>query len=148
MESENQTIVALIDFLNTAYLIKHKRKPKLENYEKVRAKLQSIDSRIKVLAIADPQSINIINQKKNYESYRDKGEIVQVGPGEEADYYMIKYAEKNPNYCIISSDGFKNYNIEETLKERVIPVCIINGEVIFSKKLELFLKRFQKSNKI
>ena len=52
---------------------------------------------------------------------------------------MIKYAENKENCYIITNDAFRDYNINDGLKQRIIPVCIIENEVIFSQKLEKFL---------
>lgn len=111
-------------------------KPKLCNFERVRNKLLSLDPTAEIIGIADPSSPYVIDQKEKYESYVDNGIIIQVGPREEADYYMIIYANNNRDCYIISNDGFKDYKIQDNLISRVVPVCIINGEVIFSRKLK------------
>lgn len=140
MESKKDDSVFLIDFLNIAYLSKENGNPRLSNYEKVRDKLKSINPKAKVLAIADPHAYKRINYQEKYEALIDKGEIIQVGSGEEADYYMIQYAKPYQNCCIISNDSFKDHNLNRDIKKRIIPVCIINNEVIFSKKLKEFPK--------
>lgn len=131
--------IFLIDFLNVAYLLKENGKPRIKNVELVVGKLKLLSPLTKVICIADPSTPYIIDNKKKYKKLIDEGQIVQVGSGEEADYYMIKYAENKSNCCIITNDGFKNHKFNENLKNRIIRVSIINSEVIFSKNFNEFL---------
>jgi len=54
--------------------------------------------------------------------------------------FEILQANYHPNCFIISNDAFREYDISEELKNRIIPVSIIYNEVIFSKKLVDYLK--------
>ena len=92
------------------------------------------------MGIADPSAPYSIDQEEKYRLLINEGDVIQVGSGEEADYYMIAYARNKPYCFIITNDGFKDHKIHDNLKKRVIPVCIINDEVIFSKKLNEHLK--------
>ena len=131
--------IFLIDFLNIAYLIKDNGKPRIKNVELVIRKLKLLSPLNKVICIADPSTPYVIDNKKKYKAFIDEGQIVQVGSGEEADYYMIKFAENKSDCCIVTNDGFKNHEFNENLKDRIIRVSIINNEVIFSKSLNVFL---------
>lgn len=131
--------IFLIDFLNVAYVLKEKGKPRIKNVELVVKKLKLLSPLAKTIYVADPSAPFKIDNKEKYEKLIDNGEIVQVGSGEEADYYMIKYAENKSYCCIVTNDGFKNHKFNENLKNRIIRVSIINGEVIFSKNFNEFL---------
>lgn len=110
-------------------------KPRLRNYNLVKKSLLTIKPKVKIFGIADSTAYRAIDQKDEFELLRNNGEIVQVTSGEEADYYLIKYAENKKNCLIITNDRFNNHNISNNLKNRIIPVVIIDDEVIFSEKL-------------
>ena len=112
----NQTSVYLIDFLNIAHL---NGKPKLHNYELVRNELLSLDPTALIRGIADPHARKKIDDKVQYEILKRNGEIIQVGPDEEADFYLIKYAEDKPHCFIITNDRFKPYKPKNGLKKRM-----------------------------
>lgn len=136
----NEELIFLIDLLNIALINRFKNKGKIENFEFVKSKLQEKYPECKVIGIADPSAPYKINKKFIYEKYVQKGIISQVGPGEKADYYILEFAKNHPNCFIISNDAFKEYDISEELKSRVIPVSLIYNDVIFSKKLVDYLK--------
>ena len=128
--------IALIDFLNVAYHKKINGKASLKNFHVVRKKIRALSPKTKVLGIADPSAPYSIDERKGYKQLVDKGIVIQVGPGEEADYYMIKFAENKKNCYIFTNDAFRDYEVSEELKNRIIPICIIEDDVIFSKKFE------------
>ena len=136
MRNINDHFTFLIDFLNIAYYSKINGKPRLSNYELVKEQLIKLYPEVKIYGIADPKTPYVIDEKIKYEKFVNKGEIIQVGPKEQADYYMIKYAEKDSFCFLITNDSFKDYRFNDGLKERIIPFCIINDKVIFSKKLK------------
>lgn len=133
-------LLFLIDFLNIVNVSKINGKPKLLNYLLVKEKLSILFPNCKVCAVADPGAPWVIDQKNKYENLHDKGEIIQVGPGEKADYYMLKYLEEFPDCYIISNDGFKEYNLKSQVRDRVIHLCIIENVVFFSEKIEILGK--------
>jgi len=135
-----EELIFLIDLLNIALINRDRNKAKIENFELVKNILQDKYTRCKIIGIADPSAPYKINNKSIYENYIQKGIISQVGPGEKADYYIIQYAKNHPYCLIISNDAFREYDISEELKNRIIPVTIINNEAIFSKKLVDYLK--------
>ena len=139
MIENNEELIFLIDFLNITLINRDRNKAKIENFELVKNFLQDKYTGCKVIGIADPSAPYKINNKSIYENYVQKGIISQVGTGEKADYYMIQYAKNHPNRLIISNDAFREHDISEELKIRIIPVTIINNEVIFSKKLVEYL---------
>ena len=139
MIENNEDLIFLIDLLNIALINRDRNKAKIENFELVKNILQDKYIGCKVIGIADPSAPYKINNKSIYENYVRKGIISQVGPGEKADYYVIRYAKNHPNCLIISNDAFREYDIRKELKNRIIPVTIINNEVIFSKKLVDYL---------
>ena len=58
---------------------------------------------------------------------------------------MLEYAKNHLNCFIISNDAFREYDISEELKNRIIPVSIIYNEVIFSKKfVDYFITQLRK----
>jgi len=135
MIDNNKELIFLIDLLNIALIIRIRNKGKIENFELVKSTLHAKYSRCKVIGVADPSAPYKINNKSIYENYVQKGVISQVGPGEKADYYMLEYAKNHLNCFIISNDAFRDYDINEELKDRIIPVSIIYNEAIISKKL-------------
>jgi len=136
----NEELIFLIDLLNIALINRFRNKGKIENFEYVKSKLQENYPECNVIGVADPSAPYKINKKFIYEKYVKKGIISQVGPGEKADYYMLEYAKNHPNCFIISNDAFREYDISEELKNRIIPVSLIYNEAIFSKKLVDHLK--------
>ncbi len=139
MENNEKFCIILIDFLNIAYHKKQNGKADLDNFNLVRKKVLSLFPKAKVYGIADPSTPYSINKRNQYRKLVGEGVVIQVGPGEEADYYMIKYAENKKNCYIITNDAFRDYNINYKLQERIIPVCIIESEVMFSQKFDTLL---------
>ena len=140
MIDDNEELIFLIDFLNIVLINRVRNKGKIENFKLVKNILHDKYLGCKVIGIADPSAPYKINNKSIYENYVQKGVISQVGPGEKADYYMLEYAKNHPNCFIISNDAFREYDISEELKNRIIPVSLIYNEAIFSKKLVDYLK--------
>lgn len=124
----------LIDFLNIAY---QSGKPELRNFELVLSKLRSLDPSATILGIADPHSIKVIDDQDRYEQLVKTGVIRQVPSKGEADFYMLKFAEMKPNCYLVSNDTFKDYELKNGVKERIIQLTIIGDEVIFSEKIML-----------
>ena len=110
----------LIDFLNVAHLKKHNGIPTVNSFKLVRKKILSLDPIAKIFGIADPSSPFKVNSIEKYEKLRDAGIIRQIGPGEKADPYMIKFAESRPHCCIITNDKFEDYAISDELRKTII----------------------------
>lgn len=135
MIDDKDELIFLIDLLNIVLINRVRNKGKIENFDLIKNQLQEEYPECNVIGVADPSAPYKINNKFIYENYVQKGVISQAGPGEKADYYMLEYAKNHLNCFIISNDAFREYDISEELKNRIIPVSIIYNEVIFSKKL-------------
>jgi len=141
---DSHNLEFLIDFLNIAFLNRYRNKARLVIFNLVKKKIRDLYPFSKILGVADPSTPYKIDNRYKYEKLKQNQIISQVGPGEKADYYLLEYAKNHPNCFIISNDAFKEYDIKEQLRKRIIPVGIINNEVIFSQKLYAYLQDEEK----
>ena len=136
-----EEIEFLLDFSNIVHENQSFKKAKLKNYERIKSELVNIRPKAKILSIADARTRHIIDDKHKLESLFVKDNIIQAPLGEKADYYILNYAKRHSTVLIISNDHFREYSFRNTLVNRIIPYKIINNDVIFSEKLENYLKK-------
>lgn len=115
-------------------------KAKVNNYYLLKQALEKEFPGALIYYLTDASTRYKVDDKEAYERICATGEIIQTPAGETADHYLLLFARETPNCVIISCDRFKDHAISKGLLNRVIPVVIIGTKVIFSKKLELFIK--------
>lgn len=137
MVTDTESNLYLIDFLNIAYYF---GKAELATYLLVQKAVQSIDPSAEIITVADPHAYRVIDDKQGFKALKKSRELIQVGPSEKADFYLIQYAKDKPHCFIITNDAFRDYEINDGLKDRLIRFTIIKDEVIFSENLNKALK--------
>jgi hypothetical protein len=136
-------ITVIVDTLNILYQ-SASGKPRVQTFQLVK---QAITARLPgatIFFLADASTRHKIDDKDTYEKICKTEGIIQTPAGEQADDYLIAYAEKKPFCLIISCDRFRDHTIGEGLFRRIIPAVIIGEDVIFSKKLDNVLQSFEK----
>ncbi len=139
-KKKRDTIDIVMDFSNIVHENQTYYIAKLSNYEFVKSEIIRIIPRANLIPIADARTRHKIDEKSKFENKIVKNEIIQAPAGEKADYYILKYAKRHYSSLVISNDLFRGYPNKNGLEKRIIPYKIINNDVIFSEKLNRYLK--------
>jgi hypothetical protein len=125
----------VVDLPNVLYANRVGRKAKLINFLRLKEALANQFPGAQTIFVAEAKTRYIVDDKKQYDACVKNGEIIQIPPTEKADYYVLEYAKKKANCLVISCDQFKDYQIPDDLRRRVIPFVIMGEDVILSPKL-------------
>ncbi|MFX0102219.1 MAG: hypothetical protein ACFFCS_21820 [Candidatus Hodarchaeota archaeon] len=134
-------LVIVVDLVNVMMTNKTGKKGKLSYYQLMKEKLDELFLGNEIYYIADASGRHRVDDKDEFERLCQQDWIIQTPAGEDGDYYMLQFAQNKANCIVISRDQFKNYNLDDRMKQRVIPFSIIGEEVIFSKKMNKFKKK-------
>ncbi|MFX1452610.1 MAG: HTH domain-containing protein [Promethearchaeota archaeon] len=129
---------------------------RLENFSKYNKKRMGIFRNIKIIEervlktnpkakiyiICDANLPYCLLDRCIFEKYRKLKKLYITPAKTPADFFILKFAQRNSNSVIISNDTYKEFNGSfEEVKKRRIPFMIIDGDVIFYENLEIFLTR-------
>lgn len=120
--------IAVVDGANIAYSERsHEGDPKVSNILAVRAALEKRG--YEPLVIVDASLVYEIDDRPQLESLIDNQVVRQVPSDTDADYFIIKTAEKY-KAIIISNDQYESYREGHPwVEKRRVPVMIIRGNV-------------------
>lgn len=120
--------MAVVDGANIAYIEQSRQgDPKVSNILAVRAALEKRG--YEPIIIVDASLIYEIDDQAQLEALIDDQVVRQVPAQTDADYFIIESAEEH-KAIIVSNDQFEPYVKEHPwIKERRVPLMIINGEV-------------------
>ncbi len=136
-------IIVVVDISNILYP-NEDGQAKLKNFHLVKEALKKRVPTASIISLADANTRHRVDAKAEYERLIKEGQIVQTPAGEQADHYILKFASTKDRCVVISCDRYQEYHVPEDLRQRVVPVLIVAGEVIFSPKLDKFLDQIDK----
>jgi hypothetical protein len=123
----------VVDVANIMFQGKGKR-AKLANFLLVRCALEAECPGASIFYLADASTRYKVDDKDAFEELCEAGVILQTPAGEQADHYLLSYAERIPDCIVVSCDRFKEYELTEDMRGRIVPALIIGTQVIFSHK--------------
>lgn len=120
--------IIIVDGSNVAYLEKSQQgDPKVSNILAVQKKLNSMG--YEPIIFIDANLQYEIDDQTQLESLIDDQKVRQVPSDTDADFFILKTADKF-NAPIISNDEFVDYRDDYAwIQERRVPLMIIKGEV-------------------
>lgn len=101
--------------------------PRVSNIVSMRQAL--IDRGYSPLIIVDATLRHEIDDPEQLESLIDSGIIRQAPAGTDADYFILRTAERQ-KALVVSNDSFKSYRDEYSwISDRKVPFMIIKGQI-------------------
>ncbi len=118
----------IVDGANVAYEeTSAKGDPRVSNIVGMRQAL--MDRGYSPTIIVDATLRHEIDDPAQLENLMDNGTIRQAPAGTDADYFILKTAERQ-NALIVSNDSFKPYRDQYPwVNDRKVPFMIINGQI-------------------
>jgi len=135
-KEKNDGIKFIIDFLNIAYFTKEDGKAKIENVLLVEEALHTHYPKATIVMIADASARHHVNKPAMFEAMTSSGKIITTPAKEQADYYILRYAEAGDKRFIITNDQYNDHSISDDIRSKIISFAIIDGEVIFNQKVD------------
>jgi hypothetical protein len=128
---DDDTKKVLVDASNVAHATEG-GEARLANIKLVQARL--LEDGFDPLVVADAALRHQIDDKREYESMIENGQVHQAPAGTDADYFILSFA-RELRARILSNDRFRDRATEfAEERDRIIRFMIVDGEVVFEHR--------------